>query len=364
MNMDRLLFRRPRLRLCGRPLQAVSAGSLLLLLVFFAVACGTGGDGQEDTLTLAAYTTPREVYSQALIPRFQEHWRETTGRNVVFRDSYAGSGAQSRAVVGGFEADVVALSLAPDVDRIARAGLITHDWRAEAFGGMISRSVVVIAVREGNPLQIRDWDDLSRPGLKILTPDPRTSGGAMWNICALYGAALRGKVKGVPGDDPEAAANFLRQVLRNVTVMDKGARESLTNFERGIGDVALTYENEVLVARRADRSMDYVIPTSTLLIENPIAMVDVYVDRHGTRQVTEAFLDFVRSTESQLIFADFGLRPVEPTAAAQVTDRYSTPEDLWTIEYLGGWDRVIETMFAPEGLYPRLSEELLTSNEG
>ncbi|GAB4231443.1 MAG: sulfate ABC transporter substrate-binding protein [Acidobacteriota bacterium] len=335
----------------------------VLWLLFLSV--GGGGCGGTDEkpgviLTLAAYTTPREVYSQYLLPRFQEFWRQETGEMVRFQESYAGSGAQSRAVVGGFEADVVALSLAPDVDRIARAGLITHDWRSRPYGGIVTRSIVVMAVREGNPLGIRDWHDLVRPGLRILTPDPRTSGGAMWNLCAVYGAALRGKVEGVRGDEA-SAADFLRRVLANVLVMDKGARESITNFERGIGDVALTYENEVLAARRAGRPMDYVVPRSTILIENPVAVVDAYVDRHGSRAAAEAFLEFLWRPENQLAFAEHGFRPVEPTVADQVVARFPVPEDLWTIEALGGWDRVIQEIFGPEGLYPRLREELATS---
>ena len=201
------------------------------------------------TLILGAYTTPREAYGK-LIPIFQQQWKEKTGQDIAFEESYLGSGAQSRAIVEGFEADVAALSLEADINRIEKAGLITHDWKDNPTKGMVSDSIVVFAVRQGNPKGIKDWADLAKPGVQILTPNPKTSGGAMWNILALYGAAMRGFVEGVPANDDAAATEFLTAVFNNVTVMDKGARESITNFEKGVGDVAITYENEVLVAQR------------------------------------------------------------------------------------------------------------------
>jgi len=207
----------------------------LPLLVTF-VGCGGGSTENAEnkiTLVLAAYTTPREAYGKAIIPGFQKYWKEKTGQEVEFRQSYQGSGAQARAVIGGFEADIVALSLAADVDKIAHAGLIKHAWTEKPNHGMVSTSIVVLAVRPGNPKNIRDWSDLTRPGLNILTPDPRTSGGAMWNICAMYGAALRG-FAGVD-KSPEAAGQLLSSVFKNVSIMDKGARESITTFEKGMG---------------------------------------------------------------------------------------------------------------------------------
>ena len=197
------------------------------------------------------------------------------------RSLYLGSGAQSRAIVEGFEADVAALSLEADINRIEKAGLITQDWKDGPTKGMVSDSVVVFAVRPGNPKGIKDWADLAKPGVQILTPNPKTSGGAMWNILALYGAAKRGFVEGVPANDDAAATAFLTSVLKNVTVMDKGARESITNFEKGVGDVAITYENEVLVGQQGGQDYEMVIPRSTILIENPVAVVDSYADKHG-----------------------------------------------------------------------------------
>ena len=206
----------------------------VLLLTVALQGCG-GSSGQNTankvTLILGGYTTPREAYGKAIIPAFQKYWKEKTGRQVDFQESYQGSGAQSRAIIGGFEADIAALSLEGDINKIADAGLITHNWKSGPDGGMVSTSVVVIAVRQGNPKGIKDWADLARPGLNILTPDPKTSGGAQWNINAIYGAALRG-FAGVPKDDKDAAQEFLKSVFRNVSILDKGARESITNYEK------------------------------------------------------------------------------------------------------------------------------------
>lgn len=332
-------------------------GCVACWVLLLAGCDGAGADGKRVTLVLGAYTTPREAYSKAIIPEFQKYWRQKTGQEVEFQESYQGSGAQSRAIVSGFEADVAALSLESDIARIAQAGLIRHDWKAKQFGGVVSTSIVVIAVRSGNPAGIRDWADLTKPGLKLLTPDPKTSGGAQWNIAAIYGAALRGQT-GAAKEDSAAAKEFLKRVLANVSIMDKGARESITNFEKGVGDAAITYENEVLVGRQAGRSYDYVIPPSTILIENPVALIDTYVDKHGVRPVAEAFVNFLWTKEAQRVFAQYGLRPVEPETAKEVSARYPAVADLWKIDYLGGWRQVAATVFGPFGAYSRSFEEL------
>jgi sulfate transport system substrate-binding protein len=287
-----------------------------------------------------------------------QQYKAQTGQDLTFQESYLGSGAQSRAVVEGFEADVVALSLGADVDRIAKAGLITHDWQGQPHGGMVTDSVVVIGVRAGNPKGIKDWADLARSGVEVLTPDPKTSGGAQWNVMALYGAALRGQVPGVAKGDPEAAGKFLQSVFRNVSVLDKGARESLTNFEKGVGDAAITYENELVVAQKAGRDEIAVMPSSTILIENPIAVVDAYVDQHGTRAAAEAFRDFLLTPEAQRVFAEYGLRPVDEGVAKEVADRFPVVPDLFTIQEFGGWEQVTGPFFGPDGVYTRLIEAL------
>ncbi len=304
------------------------------------------------SLTLGAYTTPREAYGKAIIPAFQRYWKQKTGQDVRFQESYLGSGAQARAIAGGFEADVAALSLEADVDSIARAGLIRHDWRAGPTQGMVSRSVVVLAVRKGNPKGVRDWDDLRRPGLEVLTPNVRTSGGAKWNVCALYGAVLRGGTAAAKGN-ADAATALLGSVLHNVTVMDKGARESMINFEKGVGDVAITYENEVLVGRRAGETYEYMVPHSTILIENPAAVVDKYADKHGNRDLALAFVAFLTTPEAQRAFSEYGLRPVDAGVAKEVARRFPAVRDLFTIRDLGGWARVEKTLFGPSGAYER-----------
>lgn len=328
---------------------------LVVMWVCFAwlAACGgTGGmpAGSQVKLTLGAYTTPREAYRE-IIPLFQQDWKEKTGQEVVFEESYLGSGAQSRAIVEGFEADIAALSLEADITRIVEAGLITHDWRSVAHQGIVSTSVVAFAVRPGNPHGIRDWHDLAAPGLKILTPNPKTSGGAMWNILALYGAAKRGYVEGTPANDDAAAQEFLLAVLKNVVVMDKGARESITTFEKGVGDVAITYENEVLVGQMSGEKHELVLPRSSILIENPVAVVDAYVDRHGNRAAAEAFRDFLFTRPAQEVFAKYGLRAVEAEVARANESRYPPLEDLFTIEYFGGWKEAMPAFFGAEGIY-------------
>jgi len=325
----------------------------ILIIALLLVSCSSKTRDQaadEITLILGAYTTPREAYSQ-IIPLFQEYWLEKTGQTVTFEESYLGSGAQSRAVVEGFEADVVALSLEADVNRIQEAGLITHDWKQGEYKGIVTTSVVSFAVREGNPKNIQDWIDLTQPGLEILTPNPNTSGGAMWNILALYGAALRGQIEGIPAEDPQASSEFLCQVLSNVSVMDKAARDSILNFEMGIGDLAITYENEVLVGRQTGKTYELVIPTSTILIENPIAVVDASVDKHSTREVAEAFVEFVYTTQAQEIYAQHGLRVVNPEVAAASSDMYPKVADLFTVDFFSGWENIMIDIFGEEGVF-------------
>lgn len=321
----------------------------LLLLLGLGLGCSAERPdaGATRTLVLGAYTTPREAYGERILPAFREIWRERTGEDLRFEASYQGSGAQARAVLGGFEADVVALSLAPDVQQLVDGGLVTHDWRAGERGGMVTRSLVVLAVREGNPKHIRGWEDLTRADVSVLTPNARTSGGAMWNVAALYGAALRGHA-GAPAGDEDAAVDLVARVLANVKVMDKGARESLLTFEKGVGDVAITYENEVLVAKRAGKPIDYIVPTSTILIENPVAVVDRWADRHGNGEVARAFVDYLGTPAAQQAYSEFGLRPVD--------ERYVPPElpavvDLFTVADLGGWSGVHTTLFAEGARY-------------
>jgi sulfate/thiosulfate transport system substrate-binding protein len=336
---------------------ATIALAALLVSAITLEACGGRSRDNSVKLILGAYTTPREAYGKAIIPAFQKYWKEKTGQEVEFQQSYQGSGAQSRAIVGGFEADIAALSLESDIDKIAEAGLITHDWKSKPYHAIVSTSIVVIVVRQGNPKGITDWADLAKPGVNVLTPDPKMSGGAQWNINAIYGAALRG-FGGVPKNDPAAASEVLKGIFRNVSIMDKGARESIASFEKGTGDAAITYENEVLVGRQAGQNYDYVVPQSTILIENPVALIDKNVDKHGVREVAEAFLTALWSRDVQQAFAKYGLRPVDKFVAAEVKDQFPPVQDLWTIEFLGGWKKVGQDIFGGQGAYTRVIEEL------
>jgi sulfate/thiosulfate transport system substrate-binding protein len=312
--------------------------------------------GETVTLVLAAYTTPREAYAK-IIPLFQAHWLEETGQHVEFEESYEGSGAQSRAVEGGFEADIVALSLENDVLRLVNAGLIEEAWKDNEFGGMVHTSYAVLLVRPGNPLNIVNWEDLTAEGVEVLTPDPSTSGGAQWNIMAAYGAADRGHVEGHTGGE-----EFLRALFTNVSVMDKGARESLVNYESGVGDAIITYENEYYAGIAAGGQYEIVYPTSTILIENPVTVVDSYAEKHGTAEVAQAFVDFLYTPEAQAIFAEIGFRPPVNVTTGEMAevdqDKYPTVEDVFTITDYGGWAEVGPQFFDEDGIFTTLIAEI------
>jgi sulfate transport system substrate-binding protein len=344
------------------PRKFAHRSTLLSALVLLALGCGdkakpstSPGEKPEAatalSLTLGGYTTPREAYA-AILPAFHDSWAKPHQRELTFKESYLGSGAQARAIVGGFEADVAALSLEPDIEVVKKAGLIDHDWKSGPSAGVVSRSIVVIGVREGNPKHIKDWDDLAKPGVSVLTPNIRTSGGARWNIAAIWGAALRGKTS-AKANDPAAAVELLGAILHNVQNMDPGARESLLQFERGVGDAIITYENEILVGKQKGQKYDYVVPRSTILIENPVALVDKYVDKHGVREVAEAFIAYLATAPAQEIYAKHGLRPVLEDIAKQHASEYPTPEDLFTIRDLGDWAGSQKTLFDVGAGYDR-----------
>ncbi len=305
-------------------------------------------------VNFAAYSTPREVYDAKIIPAFVAKWKEDhNGQSVLFQESYAGSTAQAQAVVNGLPADIVALSLAPDVDQIKQAGLITHDWTQAPDGGMVSSSVVVFDVRPGNPLGIKDWNDLAKPGVGILTPDPAQSGGARWNLVSAWGAALRGDVTGISKNDEAGATTLLQTLLGNVTAFDSSARTSIQNFESGNGDVAITYENEVKTAQAAGQKDEAVYPTGSVLIQNPVAVVDVNADKHCVRDIADAFVNFLHTKEIKDDYATTGfLRPTDPTKAqaGDPANGFPAIKDLYTVEDLGGWDALNQKLFSTDGI--------------
>lgn len=325
---------------------------LCLAWLPFVLACP--GEGAQNTLVLGAYTAPREAFRE-INERFEKEWERRTGESLKIQESYLSSGAQSRAVLDGFAADVVALSLDSDVDRLADAGLIKHPWRRGPTEGYVTESVVAFAVRPGNPKDVNGWQDLLKPGLKILTPNPKTSGGAQWNVLAVYGAALRGAVPGVAAS-PEAAQKFLTQVLSQVVAMGKGARESILTFERGLGDVALSYENEIKQGQASGQKYEMVIPQSTIRIRNPVALVDRNLERHGNRELAEAYVNYLLSPEAQTILARHGFRSVLPEVQAEFVEQYPKVSDSFGIEYFGGWPAANEKFFGADGIFVKAAE--------
>lgn len=314
-----------------------SIGGLALAAL---VAAGAAGGAAKDTgLSLVAYSTPKEAYAK-IIPAFQA---TAAGKGVSFTQSYGGSSEQSRAVQAGLPADVVALSLAPDVTDLVRAGLVDPGWNRDRWHGIVSDSVVVFVVRNGNPKHITTWRDLVRPGIQVITPNPFTSGGARWNVMAAYGAQLKS------GKKPAEAVDYLKSLFKNVAVQDKSAREALQTFLGGKGDVLLTYENEAMLAQRKGQPVFYVIPRQTILIENPVAVVK------GTKSaaVAKAFVDFLHTPAAQRIYGQTGYRPVDPDVAKEF--KYPPRPGLFTIDFVGGWDRVTKDFFDPEkGILTRI----------
>jgi sulfate transport system substrate-binding protein len=333
-------------------IRAITFGLVALIAAVSAAGCGgvssAGGGGDGGRLTLVAYSTPREAYEE-IIPAFQETF---AGGGVSFDQSFGSSGEQSRAVEAGLPADVVAFSLAPDVTRLVEEGLVAENWAQDEFDGMVTHSVVVFAVRKGNPEGIETWDDLLREGVEVITPNPFTSGGARWNLMAAYGAQRE------LGKSHAEAVEFLRQLLSNTAVQDKSAREALQTFVGGKGDVMLAYENEAITAQQKGEELDYVVPDETILIENPVAVVS----ESGNRAKAEAFVEFLRSPDAQRVFGEKGYRPVLEDVLAEFD--YPTPAALFTIDDFGGWEIVTERFFdREEGIVARIEQELGVSTE-
>ncbi len=341
----------------------LTAAVLLLAIVLAGCAGpseGGNGDAGADvdalgmgdvTLVVGSYSVAKDAMAD-LLPLFREQWLAETGQKVAFQESYEASGTQARSIVGGFEADVAILAMETDLDKIEKAGMITHDWRAAAGGGMVTRSLVVMGTREGNPLGFRDWEDLMQGGVKVLYPNPKTSGGAQWDINAIYGAGLKISEERDGAKDPAYAKAFLAAIHDNVESLDKSGRASMAAFEYGVGDVIVTYENELLARIRQGVPYEIVMPTHTILIENPAAVIDSNADRHGTRELAEAFVAFLGSPDAQRVWVEHGFRPVDAAVAEETADRFAAqPEGLFDIGYLGGWDAVREELYSKKGIW-------------
>src|SRR4051794_8599924 len=322
---------------------------LLLLAAVAAIAAGCGGTGSESgassgdggsSLSLAAYSTPKEAYAE-IIPAFQ---KTPAGKGVKFSQSYGSSGEQSRAVAGGLPADVVALSLAPDVNKLVDPGIVDANWNKDQYGGFVTNSVVVFAVRKGNPKNIKTWDDLTKPGVEVIEPNPFTSGGAKWNVMAAYGAQIE------QGKSPAEAEDYLKKLFGNVAVQDKSAREALQTFASGKGDVLIAYENEAITAQQKGEDVDYVVPDQTILIQNPIAVTT------DAKAGAKEFVDFARTDEAQKIFAAKGYRSINESLVDK--SKYPTPSALFKIDKFGGWSAVNDKFFDPEGIVGKIEQDL------
>jgi len=339
------------------------------MLAMLAAACGStgnaasGGNGAPGSctpastpvITLAAYSTVYDVYGK-LISDFQGKWKDAhNGQQVIVQTSFGGSTTQAQNVANGFPADIVALSLAPDVQIVQKAGLITHDWTKDKDGSIVATTPVVFDVRPGNPKLVANWNDLTRSGLQVLTPDPSQSGGAKWNIVGAYGASMRGKVPGYAANSAADAQRLLTGIFKNVTVMDKSANDSLKNFQSGNGDVAISYENQVLTSVAAGKPDVEALPPSTALIQTPVVVVDQNAAKHCVTAVARAFVDYLHTPDAQDIFQSVGyFRPIDLTAAKGANADLKQPAlaDIFTTDDLGGWDQLIDTsVFGPSGVF-------------
>src|SRR4051794_15935167 len=308
-----------------------------------ADSTGASGDSGGDVkLSLVAYSTPQAAYEK-IIPAFQQ---TPEGQNVEFQQSYGASGDQSRAVAAGLKADVVEFSLEPDMTRLVDAGLVAKDWNQNKYKGMITDSVVVIATRKGNPKGLSDWDDLIKPDVEVITPNPFTSGGARWNIMAAYGGKLE------QGSSEAEAQDYLNELFKHVPVQDNSARDALTTFVQGKGDALLSYENDAIFAQQNDQALDYTVPDDTILIENPVAVTS----NSEHPEEAQAFVDFLYSDTAQKIFSDNGYRPI---VKGDETLDFPEPSGLFTIQKFGGWDAVTTKFFdAENGIVGKIEQGL------
>jgi sulfate transport system substrate-binding protein len=329
--------------------QLLSAAALPLALALPAARA----QGASSLLNVS-YDPTRELYVE-FNKAFAAHWKGRTGDNVTIRQSHGGSGRQARSVIDGLDADVVTLALAYDIDELhAKAQLIPANWQTRLpHNSSPYTSTIVFLVRKGNPKGIKDWDDLVKPGVGVVTPNPKTSGGARWNYLAAWGFALRKY-----GNDPARAEKFVADLYKNVPVLDSGARGSLTTFaERGVGDVFLSWENEAFLAVKelGPTRFDIVVPSLSILAEPPVAVVDKNVDRKGTRAVAQAYLEFLYTPQGQTLAAEHYYRPRDPQVAARYASTFNLKVNLFTIdEVFGGWTKAQATHFNDGGVFDRI----------
>lgn len=333
------------MNLRSRVAAAATAAGLLAL-----AACGGGasagdGGGEETQLSLVGFAVP-EAANKAIA----EKWAQTEeGAGVSWQTSYGASGDQSRAVEAGLEADYVHFSLEGDVTRLVDAGLVAEDWNAGENKGIVSRSTVVLVVRKGNPKSIQGWDDVVKPGVGIVTPNPGSSGSARWNILGAWGHVIANG-----GTEDEAKA-FLTKFFENTVALPGSGRDATTAFTSGNGDVLISYENEAIRAQDAGEPVEYVVPEDTIQIDTLMAVTT----EAANPEAAQAFLDYLYTPEAQQLWADSGYRPVDPEVLKENEDKFPTPPGLFTIEDFGGWETVATEFFDPEnGLIAPIEEEL------
>jgi sulfate/thiosulfate transport system substrate-binding protein len=322
-----------------------------LSLVAALVAAASWNLAAQTTLLNASYDPTRELY-QDFNTAFAKYWKAKSGQDVTVRQSHGGSGGQARAVIDGLDADVVTLALAYDVDAVAASGLIKPDWQKRlSHNSAPYTSTIVFLVRKGNPKGIKDWGDLTKSDVQVITPNPKTSGGARWNYLAAWGYALR-----QPGGSDAKARQFVTDLYKRVPVLDSGARGATNTFvQRGIGDVLLAWENEAYLSLdQAPGQLEIVVPSISILAEPSVAVVDKVVDRKGTRAIAEAYLQYLYSPEGQEIAAKRHYRPRDEKVAAKYATAF-TKVKLFTIdEVFGGWQNAQKIHFADRGLFDQI----------
>ncbi|MEU7765633.1 sulfate ABC transporter substrate-binding protein [Nocardia sp. NPDC049190] len=326
------------------PRRRYGAVAVTALAAVALTACGGGAsdtvgggasDGSAGTLNLYAYAVPKPGFDK-VIPEFN---KTDQGKGVQIQQSYGASGDQSRKVKDGAAADIVNFSVEPDITRLVDAGLVDASWNADASKGIPFGSVVAIVVRKGNPKGIKDWEDLLKPGVEVVTPNPFSSGSAKWNLLAPYAAASDG------GKNPQAGLDYLSRLVtkEHVKVQPKSGREATETFLQGTGDVLLSYENEAIFSERNGDPIEHTIPPVTFKIENPVAVLKT----SKSQQKAVAFRDFLFTAQGQKAWAEAGFRPVDPQVAADYAKDFPTPQQLWTIDDLGGWKTVDKELFTP-----------------
>lgn len=305
-------------------------------------------------ITLVSYTVTKAAYQQ-ITDNFAVEWQKSHQQNVVFNQSYGASGSQSRAVTDGLEADVVALSLTPDIAKIQKAGLIDQGWEDELPNqSIVSQSVVSLITQPGNPQQIKTWTDLAKPGLKIITANPKSSGVAKWNFLAIWGALA----KELPGQENQIF-DGVQKIYQNAIVLAKDAREaSDTFFKQGQGDVLITYENEAILIGQKGEKLDFVSPPLNISIDNPVAIVDQNVNKHQNRVVVEAFVKYLFTPAAQREFAKVGFRPVLPEVYQEFNQQYQKVDQLFKAKEIGSWKEIQAKFFAEGGLFDRIEANL------